>query len=346
MKLKVEERIGLGEGINAVQRRNVDENAHTNKEAKKSKRRNTAQERKKQVESFLLRDESSRLLPGKKDTIGRKEKMQRRVLVKSLVDLHKEYVQTAKQQHRMSYRQFLRYKPFYVTETKANDRNTCACYQHENIRLLIDALSQRGILPSKSLSFLLSSITCNTNNMKCMARTCTDCCFDEVQFATHNPDDRARWEQWGKEDVVVGDKNYKNWVKKQENGTVGKLIEEFHKALEGIAIHQFNWIHQAQKFRHLKENVKENEMVLHVDFSENYACKLHTEIQTFHFGGNRKQATIHTAVAYTSTGSQSYATFSDSLSHNERAVWAHLKPVVQDVMENSGHKIDTVRGRE
>ncbi|KAK0151918.1 hypothetical protein N1851_006722 [Merluccius polli] len=149
------------------------------------------------------------------------------------------------------------------------------------------------------------------DNMKCMERTCTECCYDEVQIAIHNPDDRARWEHWAKEDLVVGDKTYKNWVKKTENGTIGKLVEEFNKQLEGIGIHQFNWLHQAQKFRHLKENLKDNEMVLHVDFSENYACKLNTEIQSFHFGGNRQQASIHTAVAYTSTGSQSYATISD-----------------------------------
>ena len=95
-----------------MQRRNVDKNEHTNTQAKQSKRRNTAQERKKQVESFIFRDESSRLLPGKKDTVGRKEKMQRRVLVKSSVDLHKEYSQTAELKHRMSYRQLLCYKTF------------------------------------------------------------------------------------------------------------------------------------------------------------------------------------------------------------------------------------------
>lgn len=83
-------------------------------------------------------------------------------------------------------------------------------------------------------------------------------------------------------------------------------------------------------------------MVLHVDFSENYACKLNTEIQSFHFGGNRQQASIHTVVAYTSTGSQCYATISDSVSHNERAVWAHIKPVVHEMMQNSSHKIDTL----
>lgn len=137
----------------------------------------------------------------KKDTIGRKEKMQRRVLTKSLVDIHKEYKQTCEAQHVMSYRQFVRYKPFFVTEGRSNDRNTCACYQHENMRLLIDSLSQRGILSTKSLSFLLSSITCNTKDMKCMNRTCTKCCFNVVQLAGYNPDDRAKWEHWQYEKI-------------------------------------------------------------------------------------------------------------------------------------------------
>ncbi|KAK1898989.1 Presequence translocated-associated motor subunit PAM17 mitochondrial [Dissostichus eleginoides] len=146
--------------------------------------------------------------------------MQRRLLAKSLVDLHKEYNQTCEAHHVISYRQFVRYKPFFVTEARSNDRNTCACYQHENMRLRIDSLSEKGILSSKSLSYLLSSITCNTEDLHCMNRTCTKCCYDEIKLVAYNPDERARWEHWTKEDVVVGNKTYKNWVKKTENGEI------------------------------------------------------------------------------------------------------------------------------
>lgn len=72
-------------------------------------------------------------------------------------------------------------------------------------------------------------------------------------------------------------------------------------------------------------------MVLHVDFSENNACKISTEIQAYHFGGSRQQATIHTAVLYTVHGNKSYATLSDSLRHDERAVWAHLEPILKEL---------------
>ena len=75
----------------------------------------------------------------------------------------------------------------------------------------------------------------------------------------------------------------------------------------------------------------ECEAVLHIDFSENYACKLSTEIQSFHFGGSRRQATIHTAVLYTVHGTKSYATLSDCLRHDEWAVWAHLEPILKEL---------------
>ena len=57
-------------------------------------------------------------------------------------------------------------------------------------------------------------------------------------------------------------------------------------------------------------------------------------MQSFHFGGRRKQTTVHTCVAYKAAGSQSCATNSAALWHDERAVWAHLEPVLRDVMRN------------
>lgn len=83
-------------------------------------------------------------------------------------------------------------------------------------------------------------------------------------------------------------------------------------------------------------------MILHIDFSENYACKLNTEIQAFHFGGNRQQATLHTGVAYGTGGSMSYATVSQSLRHDERAVWAHIKPIIEHFKAQNDQEIDTL----
>ena len=58
-----------------------------------------------------------------------------------------------------------------------------------------------------------AGITCDTENTKCMQRVCTKCCYDEPNLQDHNPADTATWEQWEKQDVVVGERSYKNWVK-------------------------------------------------------------------------------------------------------------------------------------
>ena len=91
-------------------------------------------------------------------------------------------------------------------------------------------------------------------------------------------------------------KNLFKCFKQTYTGTIQDLKELFHKKLEALAIHQFNWIHQTEQFHDLKQNLTESEAVLHLDFFENYACKMSTEIQFYHFGGSRKQATIHSAV--------------------------------------------------
>ena len=86
-----------------------------------------------------------------------------------------------------------------------------------------------------------------------------------------------------------------------------------------------------RQFRELKLNLTAYEAVLHIDFSENCACKMNTEIQAYHFGGSWKQATLHTTVLYTLHSTRSYATLSDSLRHDERAVWAHLEPILREL---------------
>ncbi|KAK0144585.1 hypothetical protein N1851_017038 [Merluccius polli] len=166
-----------------------------------------------------------------------------------------------------------------------------------------------------------------------MDRTCVKCCFEEVDHLETESSTQVTWEQWKRVTSTNGEKTFSNVAKQTQTGTIKDLMELFHQKLEALAVHQFNWLHQAEQFRHLKQNITEYEAVLHIDFSENYACKLSTEIQSFHFGGSRQQATIHTAVLYTVYGTRFYATLSDCLRHDERAVWAHLEPILKELRE-------------
>lgn len=75
----------------------------------------------------------------------------------------------------------------------------------------------------------------------------------------------------------------------------------------------------------LKENMKRNEVMVHVDFAENFECEMSTEIQTMHFGASKRHITLHKGVYRfgESEKSVSFCSVSDSLEHGSAAIWAH-----------------------
>ncbi|KAL0151585.1 hypothetical protein M9458_053102 [Cirrhinus mrigala] len=290
--------------------------------------------RREEVVSFLCRDENSRMLSGKKDTVTKnKIKHQRRVLLHSLKELHAQYNATAKRHVKLSYRQFVRYCPFYVTPAKGTDRNTCACIDHENVKLLVEKLHQKGILLTNSISELLAVIACDTTSKQCMYHTCMKCCYNEIDFEGPLEETEITWQQWSRVVTSEEEKNFANFAKVTQSVKCEDLLALLNKKLDSLAKYHFNWLHQAKTLRELKETLREDEVCIHVDFSENYGYKLSSEIQAFHFGGSHKQATIHTCVVYMASSSCSYATISASLRHYERAVWAHMEPVLREAID-------------
>ena len=161
-------------------------------------------------ESKLLQifspETNSRLLAGKKHTVTKnKNKMQRRVLPKPLNEHHSQFKSEMGQHLAMSYRQFTRRRPSYITEPKTRDRETCACAEHEHIRLLISKLHPQGLLQTTSLSQILCSIMCEPKNKDCMDCICLDCCFEEVKF----PEKTSQLSVMG----TMGACHFKQWRK-------------------------------------------------------------------------------------------------------------------------------------
>lgn len=91
-----------------------------------------------------------------------------------------------------------------------------------------------------------------------------------------------------------------NCVNETQTGTCAELLNIFNQKLDSLAKHHYNWLQKAKECRALKESLREDEIALHVDFSENFSCKLNSELQAFHFGESRKQATVHTCGLYSS----------------------------------------------
>lgn len=60
------------------------------------------------------------------------------------------------------------------------------------------------------------------------------------------------------------------------------VVKEFEIGINTFMKHLAKISHQYSFMKELKENLSDNEVVLHIDFSENFACKYSSEVQSIH----------------------------------------------------------------
>lgn len=157
--------------------------------------------------------------------------------------------------------------------------------------------------------------------------------FKEKKKINLNED--AKWFQWvtKKETRMVKseEKGITVTQKDEIQGKVGELIDEFHLQLEIFKIHSFNIENQLKHYRWLKENMRMNEVMVHVHFAENYDCKLNRETQPMHFEASKRQITLDTGIYRVGKSANPVLLISDSLEHGPPAIWAHLEPVLKSI---------------
>ena len=206
---------------------------------------------------------------------------------------------------------------------------------------MADKLHREGIIPSSSQSEQYNQLVCDKESKTCMYGTCGNCKDNRLPPISHEADCReVTYSQW-----VTKEKEFtkrsegeqetrkaKVTVKESREITIGELYLKFETDLKPrFTTHTFNIGHQYRTLRSLKEQMSADEVTVHVDFSENYTCLYGAEIQSVHFGGSHRQASLHTGVYYTTKGTKSFCSISDSTRHDPAGIWAHLQPVLRDI---------------
>ncbi|XP_071052091.1 putative autophagy-related protein 11 [Onthophagus taurus] len=244
------------------------------------KNRQKIPELRKLVGKFFIADENSRLAPGKKDTITRNlRKKQKRYLNATMKTLHKQF----KKQHdiSISYSTFCKLRPFWVVPQKLAERNTCLCVLHENMNLLIQALWRVNILKESSTQNVLCTMCCDIRKETCLNRICQSCNTNKLLFNVHP----EKWnmsypyQQWTtKKEERVSEKTKKTilvqrTLKQKMHAKPHEIITKLNILLPKFINHSLNILHQFNEINELKRNLQEHELLLHIDFSENYCYK-------------------------------------------------------------------------
>lgn len=305
------------------------------------KRRNTTNRLKIQnrVLNFLLQDDNTIIGPGRRDTVTRKKIVrQKRYMTTSIKNLHRKFC--AEHKNIISYSRFNSFKPFYVVAPKVSNRDTCLCMKHKNFEYLLEKMHQLKIINIKTPYEICKQLACNSNKKQCMYRECSICRDRKFMSVEGNLDKNIFYYKWISKTEDRIDKNKKPikvriTLKEKITCTVKELIESANSSLSKFLEHDFNARHQFVQIKKIKETLKENEAVLHIDFSENYSCKYASEIQSAHFGASKPQISLHTCVLYYKKGNEilhkSFVTVSNDLAHGPSAIWAHLKPVITEL---------------
>lgn len=71
--------------------------------------------------------------------------------------------------------------------------------------------------------------------------------------------------------------------KETDYGSLKVLLDEINKDLPRVAKQNFNIDHQYTSLKNLREDLSFDELIVHIDFFENYNCKYGSEIQSMHF---------------------------------------------------------------
>ena len=130
----------------------------------------------------------------------------------------------------------------------------------------------------------------------------------------------------------------------KQSAPVLEFVDLVAEKLDKITVHSFIARTQGKYLKQCKENLKEDEVIVLVDFAENYKFLVQDEIQGYHW--NKSQCTLHPAVMYTKEDGQlkdhSICFTSDDLNHFVDMVYQILKETTKQVIEDISPQVKTV----
>ena len=294
---------------------------------------------KTEVENFYLRDDISYQLPGKRDVVvvkdsnGSKVTYQKRILLNNLRETF-ELFKEENNNVNMSRSSFAEFRPAFAIPKAALAHRNCLCLYHENICLLLKSVDKYvdGKYCSSSQAFT-DCLVCSATNEECMfgrCLLCRDFFSEKVEENVGNGNTKITWSQW----VNESGRSQKN----EFSGSVNETVSLLKSKVELFLFHVYIKREQSKFFEQLKEEVSDKEIVLQVDFAENFNLKEQDEIQAAHW--NTIPLSIFTAFVWSKKENFSFALPSADVSHDKFVVNAaleiilnHIKIVLPNVKE-------------
>lgn len=283
--------------------------------AEKKRRQREIEIYRPRVMEFLERDDNSRCNPGKQDKVKVKGNThQTRILTDYLKNLHCKF-QGENPDVKLSLASFCRIRPPYIKLTRFISRSCCLCTKHQNFALCTLAMRKFGVDVPKNPERFIED---DGNTEKMQQHT-----PDEIEFG-----------QWKR--VAIDDKGKKKMIMKVVSMTMTKeqFLQYMKQQINDFTEHVYRVRRQYGESMKIKSNLAVDEVVVTMDFAENYACKSLNEIQSAYW--NQNAVTLHPVVLYYKNECgelkhKSMVVVSDEMGHNSSTVLTFIDRVVPEV---------------
>lgn len=281
------------------------------------------------VIQFYNSDAISRQAPGKRDMKSVKEASSgKRILLPKrhmLMTVGEAFAQFKRENKNILIEKskFYSLRPEHVLLISETPHNVCVCKYHANFDFLLKSLTSVIVDFPASSNDLLNLMCCNAQSERCMIGICEDCQKEANIFVNEDDyKDKCLYKQWKEEN---------GFLKEVEiNCSVSDALNELNNQLPFYKLHCFVKATQASYFEEVKNYIEDSEVILQVDFAENYSAVSQDEIQSAHW--THPQITIFTCCAWLKDNNiRSFVVVSDELQHDKYAVWAFLNAILTDL---------------
>ena len=276
---------------------------------------------KERVKKFYLQSEISREVPNKKDVVclksgSDKQYVQKHIMIMTSIDAYHMYRQKY-QQDKIGLSKFKDLKPKQVRRISETNKKSCLCQVCCNIALKSEALASflKNNREKLTVSMDTDKVTLSNktlceigpddnHNPKCLRRECTACgpsilrrYLEPLAKESCEKGLKINWHKWDTISVEREDgscKKIKSCVPKLT--TFAEFTEDLIKDITPYPDHKFRAQWQQRQMQECLKNLSKNELMMIMDFSENYKCTFQNEIQSAYFDQNL--VTIHPIMCY------------------------------------------------
>ncbi|CAF3102305.1 unnamed protein product [Rotaria sp. Silwood2] len=280
---------------------------------------------------YYERDDISYQMPGKRDTIVVKEyagkkTYQKRILLYNLREIHHMFLQDNPGID-VSRSVFAQLRPQHIMVKSSMSHRVCLCLYHQNVSLLIDALSKFINGPACSdLHTFTKILVCDESNEQCMFSNCNYCSNNfklHVESKIIDETVKLKWFQWNN--------NRGHAEKKEQEGTVKECVQCLSQQIKKYLNHVFIKRQQSKFFEQMKDNSDDKSIVIQVDYADNFAIEEQDAIQSAHW--STKTISIFTAHAWCGPLNFSFALPSNNVTHNKYCTNTCLDYIISEVKQ-------------